>query len=809
MKSNILQLYTTADYTVLSSKSLFYKTEKFIEKTRNSTNIDILLTKLCETIIDNISDIIYNEKTEHDLKNCFFIQTADKKYTFLFKLGYQIEGSNNKYDIIFFDYNQQDYSSNNLRIDEYVRANPTIKIIIKKETSNTSIFDFNKLYLISNVSGVNLPRLSPEQKEIVETIDKNILVQGVAGSGKTNICIDKIIFTASKNYSGKTLYTTFSHGLLIDTKLKVENYKKDLEKILENYKQNRIKFLDNNHKKALENRLGIYFFSEDDDNIFKKIEKIINYLTNKVDYLLIEDLYKSKFKDDSEFVGEEYFVNKYSNNLSNHQIQKCFNKLSTYSKEVVFKEIYGMILGFYNIETNSNELSLDEYINKRSGSIPKDMCETIYQIALDYKQHCNKNGLLDNNSASARLLSNANKDFEYSLAIIDEVQDYTQVNLNLFKKISLKLFAVGDALQMINPSYFNFGYLKNLMYEKDLTTVKVLESNYRSTEKITDIIDKLGDINKSEFGTHNFVVKGKCIESGINTTALFVRDGNFARQISTSRLEDITFVVSSKKEKAELKKVIKQQEVLTVSEIKGLERNNIVTFNLLTANSDKWKSLKAHKVNHKQADENSIYRYYYNLFYVGVSRAKQNIVVYENNSIEQFEEFFKNNFEKLDLNNTLKKLEKIITKAEFSQQQLLSRVKEFIKLEQYDNAKFAANKLKDDAARLSAIRTIDISAKYIKAGNHREAGIKFWEYGMLAEAKEQFTLSGDTILNELIDMCSSNSNNDLNIDIINYFDLVKDNPVAREFILETVKKDITSLKNSFNNIKQNFKKGRK
>ena len=809
MKSNILQLYTSADYTVLSSKSLFYKTEKFIEKTRTATNIDILLTKLCETIIDNLDDIICNEKTVEDLKNCFFIQTADKRYTFLFKLGYQIKGSTNKHDIIFFDYKQQEGLSNDLRIDEFVKINPTIKVIIKKEVSNTSIYDFNKLYLISNISGVNLPKLSTEQKEIVETVDKNILVQGVAGSGKTNICIDKIIFTASKNFSGKTLYTTFSHGLLIDTKLKVENYKKDLEKILENYKHNKVKFLDSNHKKALENRLGIYFFSEDDNNIFKKIEKIIDYLTNKVDYLLIEDLYKSKLQDNATFVGEEYFVNEYSNNLSNHQIQKCFNKLSTYSKEIIFKEIYGMILGFYNIDTGSNELSLEDYISKRNGSIPKDACETIYQIAVDYKQHLLKKGLMDNNFASAKLIDAANKSPDYSLAIIDEVQDYTQVSLNLFKKISLKLFAVGDALQMINPSYFNFGYLKNLMYEKGLTTVKVLESNYRSTEKITDIIDNLGNINKAEFGTHNFVVKGKCVESGISTTALFVRDSNFAKQLSTSGLEDITFVVSSKKEKTELKKIIKQQEVLTVSEIKGLERNNIVSFNILTTNTDKWRNLKAHKVNHKQADENSIYRYYYNLFYVAVSRAKQNIVVYENNTIDQFEDFFKSNFEKLDLTNTIRRLEKIISKAEFSQQQLLGRVKEFIKLEQYDNARFAANKLKDDAVRLSAIRTIDISAQYIKTGNHREAGIKFWEYGMLDEAKEQFTISGDTILNELIDMCSSNSSNDLNIDIINYYDLVKDNPVARDFILETVRKDIAGLKNSFNNIKQNFKKGRK
>ena len=156
-----------------------------------------------------------------------------------------------------------------------------IKTTIKKYKHEVDLRDFIKLYLISNKSGVNLPRLNQTQKQIVETVDKNILVQGVAGSGKTNICIDKIIFTACKNFTGKVLYTTFSRGLLIDTKLKIESYKQDLEQILQDYKNNDILFLDDNHKKALENKVGIYFFSDDDNEIIKKLEKVINYLTNK------------------------------------------------------------------------------------------------------------------------------------------------------------------------------------------------------------------------------------------------------------------------------------------------------------------------------------------------------------------------------------------------------------------------------------------------------------------------------------------------------------------------------------------------
>ena len=809
MKNNFLQVNVNTKKTILSSKSLFYKTENFIKQTKYVSNIDFLLSKLCETIIFNIKDILENEKESKDLIDSFLLQTSDKAFTFMFKFGYQLNENLNKYDIVFFDYIDNKDEQLSIRVDEYIKTNSSLRVLIKKEKKLVKVQDFSKLYLISNVSGVNLPRLNKTQKEIVETIDKNILVQGVAGSGKTNVCIDKIIFTACKNYSGKTLYTTFSRGLLIDTKLKVENYKLDLEKVLQDYKNNNIVFLDDNHKKALENRLGIYFFSDDDNQIFTKIEKIINYLTNKVDYFLIEDIYKNKFGEDKRFVNQNYFISTYANNLSNHQITNCFNKLSRYSKEIIYKEIYGMIYGFYSLEDKPEIMPLEKYIETRQNSFSRQECETIYQIALDFKKYCDKNNLSDNNIASKKLIDSLGEDFEYSLSIIDEVQDYTQANLCLFKKLSLKLFCVGDALQMINPTYFSFGYLKNLLYEKDLTDVKELKNNYRNSAKIEEIIDSLGEINKAEFGTHSFVLKGESVDNGIESTAVFVKDFNFEKQVANSNFDNFTFVVANEDNKKNLQKTIKNQEVLTVSEIKGLERSTIVAFNLLSSNSDKWKTLEINKVNHKQADENSVYRYYYNLFYVGLTRAKQNIFVVENNNIKQFEKFFNSNFEVCTNSQAIKKLSEIVSKVEFTQQEVFDRVNEFIKLEQFENARFTASKIKDDVKRIDMLRIIEVSENLIQFGKYREAGIKFWEYGLIDEAKKQFTLSGDDILIELIDSVSKNNNKDLNIDIVNYFDDVKDNKVAQQFIIETVKKDITSLKTSFNEIKENFKKGRK
>lgn len=805
MKNNFLQVNIDKDRIVLSSTSLFYKTENFLDKAKYVSNLDRLLSKICEGIVLNLGEL--KDKNGTKDTDCYYVETIDKVYSFRFKLGYQVNTELNENDVVFFDYIENKNNSS-YRIDEYLNSN-TLSVILKRDSRIIKPEEFNKLYLICNISNINLPRLNPIQKEIVEIIDKNVLVQGVAGSGKTNICIDKIIFTACRNFSGKVLYTTFSRGLLTDTKLKVEAYKKDLEFILTALKNNKIKFLDNNHKKAFENRLGIYFFSDDSDDIIAKIEKVLFYLTNKVDYLLIEDLYNKEFKEKPIFVGQDYFINTYSNNLSNYQIEKCFNKLNKYSKEIIYKEIFGFIFGSYF--ENSDIITKEQYISARSNSFEKTECESIYMIAVDFKKHCESNNLLDNNLASLKLIGEfkINRDKEYSLSIIDEVQDYTQVNLYLFKLLSLKMFCVGDALQMINPSYFSFANLKNLLFEKDVTDVKELTHNYRNSAKIEQIVNELSKINKEEFGTHNFVLNSDSVDSGVPTKAIYVNDYDFVNKISSSKLDNFTIVVNDEKKKKNLRKIIKNQEVLTVSDIKGLERPTVVLVDILSSNIDKWKTLEHRKINHKTADENSVYRYFYNLFYVGITRARQNIFVLEQNKVNQFEKFFKDNFEQMDSRTAIKLLEDIVSIVEFTQDDALSRVNEFIRLGQFDNARFMAGKLKNDVTRINALRKIEVYENFVKFGKYREAGIKFWEFGLITDAKNQFTLSGDKILIELIDKCVENNKNDLSIDILDYFEDVKDNSIAREFILDTVRKDIKEFKNSFNLINENFKKGRK
>ena len=806
MKGNILEIKFNTKKTVLSSKGLFYKTENFINSSKYISNIDMLLTKFGESVFLNLGKILHNEKTNISEIECFQISTKDKLFACYFKFGYQISDELNSHDIVFFEIENNDDGVRQT-IERYFADIEEVDVIIIKEKKLVKLSDFVKLYLISNSSGINLPRLSEEQKALVETIDKNVLVQGVAGSGKTNICIDKIIFTACKNYTGKLLYTTFNRGLLLDIKLKVERYKQDLISMLDAYQKNNIVFLDNNHKKALENRLGIYFFGDDDNQIFNKLERVIFYLTNRVEYMLIEDIFKRKFGNNFIFVNENYFVNDYCNNLSNYHIEKCFSKLSKYSKELIYKEIYGMILGACKNNNVSDILTLDEYKLSRSDDFSVEECENIYKIALDYLKQCKSKNLIDNNIASREILNNIDSDFEYSLVIIDEVQDYTQINLNLFKKLSLKMFCVGDALQMINPACFNFGYLKNLLYKEDVTDIKELKFNYRNTAKIASVIEDLGAVNKEQFGTHNFVLHGEAIDSSIDSEVVYLNSDDFIDKIAKSNFDNFTIIVASDNDKKDLQRVLTNQEVLTVSEIKGLERNTVVAYNLLSSNVEKWNSLERKILNHKKADENSVYRYYYNLFYVGVSRAKQNLFVVESSKINQFVKFFQKNFVISNSAQAIKKLEDIVSKVEFTQFEVKERVSEFVRLGQYENARFTAMKIQDDVERNNILKTIEISEKYIQHGEYRDAGIKFWEYGLIDSAREQFLLSGDAPLIELMNSCLSNNSENLNIDIINYYLDVSENDFAKSFILDTVKNDVDNLKTKFKEIKDNFKKG--
>lgn len=789
---------------LLSSETKIFKTEKFFYQTKKLSGIDKFVLKIAESMISLVPTLIDKYLLDESV-TAFKVETFDKSFSFIVRLGYQISGVKIGDKDIVFSLDNNDFKnlkSNDQRVVSYLKGHKIFTVSVKPIVLTMEESDFQKLYILSNAEYVNFPMLSEKQNKLVEIENENVLVQGVAGSGKTNVCLSKIIWVACRNYTGRILYTTFSRGLLIDTKNKVEFFKNNIKQLIEDYRNNRIVFLDKDHKKAIENRLGIYLISDNETNLLKKLNHIVEFLDSHVDYYLLEDLHKEYFDEEITIATEKTFLNKFLKNMADHQLKSRLQKIKNISGSVIFKEIYGMIFG---CDSGAEMLSLEEYKSRRENSFSAAECETIYAIAKQYADFQKTQNLTDNNKISQKLLKNIQKIKKYTLSIIDEVQDFTEINLKLLSSISVKIFAVGDALQMINPSYFSFAKLKKLMYREDVTNVAELECNYRNNKKIVEILDNLSDINIKLFGTHSFVLSGESIDQNTDTNAIYTADKNFFNNLKSQKFENFTLLVSDFAQKEALRESFKKQEILTISEIKGLERETVLLYNILSDNKDKWQKLEEFNINHKEADENSVYRYYFNLFYVGMSRAKHNIFVYEADEVKSFSDFFAENFENLSGTEAYEKFSNIIGKVEIDDDEIDQRIEEFIKLGQFDNARFYANKFEDDKLASQSLAKIDIYENYIFKGKNRDAGIKLWKVGLVEEAKKQFVLSGDDKLIEFIDGLGGESKAGLDASIVKYFVDFDENDEAQQLIIEILHQDLENVRQMHRDTKQKLK----
>ncbi|MDR0856450.1 MAG: hypothetical protein LBM78_03475, partial [Clostridiales bacterium] len=559
--------------TILSSRTRVYKTDAFLLATRHFRAGDAFFAAIAEAVMLHWADGFEN--------GAFAAETADRAHTFFFVTG--TAAGLNARDIVFYAYSGADaVRRGDGRLYALLRTEH-FRLELKPAALPPKPGDFSKLYRLSHADYVNFPLLSAEQLAIVEKQDEHVLVQGVAGSGKTNVCIDKIVYAACEGYAGRVLYSTFSRGLLLDTRGKVAHLCESLAAFGVRHREGRLLFLDGDHKRAAENHLGLRFAAEDVTDIAKKVADVLFFLQNKVDYRLPEDFLPAG--ENGGVADEGYFVRAYVRGIKNHRLAGRLARIKHLSYEVVYKEIFGVIMGCCDPENPRVPLSPEAYYDRRKDSFTQPECEVIYSLARDYAAHLDEVGLTDNNRIARKLLENTPK-IEYSLAVLDEVQDLTEVCLVYYRAIARKLFCVGDALQMINPAYFSFAYLKRLLYEKDIISVAALTHNYRNSRAIAALVEALSALNLKTFGTHSFVLGGVSVDTDV-PTAVGRADGGLLAALADAPFGGYTVIAPSREAKERLQARLPQAEVLTVSEAKGLEREVVVLVDLLSHAADK------------------------------------------------------------------------------------------------------------------------------------------------------------------------------------------------------------------------------
>jgi hypothetical protein len=317
----------------------------------------------------------------------------------------------------------------------------------------------------------------------------------------------------------------------------------------------------------------------------------------------------------------------------------------------IFEEFKGVLTG---MEIETEYLSCKQYLQlgvKQSIFIENER-ELVYNLFEKYLVFLSENRLYDSNILSHKWVTLCSPVFDY--IIIDEVQDFTNIQLHLLLK-SLKVpgnfILCGDANQVVHPNFFSWSHLKTMFYksELDLDRTSVLRVNYRNSKSVSELANRLLKIKISRFGSidkeSNFLVEATGDVSG-EVNFVENKNNNIQELDRKTRLSaNYAVLVMRNEDKAAARNKFKTPLLFSVQESKGLEYENIILYNFLTDNTEEFDEIcRGVALNDVEKDEitysrgkdktdksGEIYKFFINSLYVAITRAVRNVFIIEDN----------------------------------------------------------------------------------------------------------------------------------------------------------------------------------
>ena len=580
------------------------KLEKQLKKYNDTQRYYTLTTKLSQTNINHLYDlngfgfkkfkgtnnvgaidlgsdrIICMLLTDYPLQDdyCFNKYFSDNNLTNTLLL-FSIAKHDKQEDIAFF------IDKNQYQKQEFIDITENkIKSII--EDTQTTFKDLNNQEVLtikqdSSLHGKDMQLKLPA------------VLSGIAGSGKTIISI-QVIKELQRKYSNtkKFLYVTYCEGLRSFVSQRIEDKTVDIKTF--------------------------------NDLCF----------TLKYKYENIKTDLKKVMLNSKQF--EEQFLN--SRQTKN---QKFIRE----NKSLIYTEICGILKGSMYVNWNrnlqkENIIDRQSYINKTE-NIPddykafnKDERQIVYDLALEYNKWLKNRNMQDINDIAFELcFLIKNKNISYDYVIVDEIQDLTEVQIYMLYLLSDKkgIIFTGDPNQVVNPTFFKIGRLEKLFTDNNTDIYKTrLNENFRNSTDITKLINLVNEIRDEKLPARHHEEKVPEITRNNNAGKFgIIKYNQNNKQILFNGLEnkglDIAVIVSDLNKKEKLKEEFPNlTNIFTVSEIKGSQYPNIITYNILSDYYDIFQNF--YDTNWKK-DKN--YDFYFNQFYVAITRGEHNIYILE------------------------------------------------------------------------------------------------------------------------------------------------------------------------------------
>ncbi len=319
----------------------------------------------------------------------------------------------------------------------------------------------------------------------------------------------------------------------------------------------------------------------------------------------------------------------------------------------VFEEFKGVITG----PTDSAYLSREDYLQlgiKQSIFQPEER-EKVYDLFEKYLHFMQQENYYDANILSYEYLTEVEP--RYDFIVVDEVQDLTTVQLQVVLK-SLRdphnFLLCGDSNQIVHPNFFSWAKVKSLFYEQQDAQVpgeliRILSTNYRNSPQVTEIANTVLKIKNHRFGSvdkeSNYLVESNAHNSG--TVILLKQQDKLLRELDqkTSRSTHFAVIVMHPEQKAQAKQHFKTPLVFSIQEAKGLEYENVILYNFVSAEAERFKEITQgvvaedllyNELRYARAKDKSdksleIYKFHVNALYVALTRAVKNIYLIEDN----------------------------------------------------------------------------------------------------------------------------------------------------------------------------------
>lgn len=465
--------------------------------------------------------------------------------------------------------------------------------------------------------------IQEEQNKVIRnTEDKNLIVEGIAGSGKTSVALHRIAFLlyripnlTSSNvvvFTPNKVFSEYISNVLPelgeDNTYDMTFYDLLCQNINE-YKdiENFTDFISRYYKGNVDNYDMVKY--KQSDEIIKDIDSYINNLLSTI-----------KFNNKLEYDNFIEIDTEELNNMLNYKYNRfpLFERIKEISKKIASNNYEGSTKNASSIEKKLKEL-----LNIKLDL--KDIFNNFYQSEYSkYKDKVNDKCLYYEDACIflyiKSLLVGFNTNHVIKEIVIDEAQDYNKLQYLIIKKTfkTSNYTILGDTNQTINP-YYKYNSLEELTSIFDSSKYITLTKTYRSTGKIIDYTNKILGLNHVT-AIRNDKASDIIFRNNI-TKNDFLTDINNLKTISKS----IAIITKNDKEAEKVYNMLKDDLDIMLIDGFGHIKRDLVVVPSYVAKGLEFDSVIIYTDEDNKYQEKDKY-----LFYVACTRAQHNLIIYNN-----------------------------------------------------------------------------------------------------------------------------------------------------------------------------------